>query len=718
MKRSFSLIFFFFCIGLAAQNRVSFIVADSVSGEALPGTIVRIDELKKGASSSADGSVLFHDLPSGEFHFSFSLTGYKQKIILLELPLADSLQPVKVMLQLSAKEMEEVVIASSRTNSRIEDLNMKVEVLGQEDMDEESAIVPGTVTSILGDLAVITVQRTNPVNANDVIRMQGLDGRYTQIMRDGLPLYGGFSGSLGVLSIPPLDLQQVEIIKGAASTLYGGGAIAGLINFVSKTPQDSAVNTFTLNATSLKEYDLNAFSSGKIRRFGYTAFGGWNARTAADVNGDGFSDVPDQLNAIFRPRFFFDINARTKLNIGFGGSIDNRAGGDMIALRQDADSLHVYKLSDRTQRYTADFNLQHERSETQSFQFKSSFSFFDRIYTLPGFSWQGSQYSSFTELNQVHRFGHHTLIAGLNLLTETFDNRTPSVLPGDYSYASAGVFAQDEWQIWKKFSLCAGLRYDYHSRFKGFLLPRISLYYRRSDALSFRLSGGTGYKAPNVFDFYPPSPGLGDLPANIRAEHSSGLNADINYSHAFGEEWSLQLNQAFYYTRIPESVLPAADTSGLIVLMNSAYTQSSIGTDTYLRIGYDDFELYLGYNHTFSQLSGPAGNYNTPFNPQDKFSCTLAYDDEKHWRGGIEASWTGNQFVENNTPVPSFWFTAAMVQYRFSRYSLVLNCENLFDSRQSRYGPMYSGTVSSPQFVSPWGPVEGRVLNLSVKISL
>ena len=154
-----------------------------------------------------------------------------------------------------------------RSNARIEDLNAKVEVLGQEEMDEESELVPGSVSSILGDLSVITIQRTNAVNGNEAIRLQGLDPKYTQLMRDGIPLYGGFTGSLGVFSIPPLDLKQVEIIKGSASTLYGGGAISGLINFISKEPLETPQHSVSLNYTTQNEFNSNTFFSGKHGRF-------------------------------------------------------------------------------------------------------------------------------------------------------------------------------------------------------------------------------------------------------------------------------------------------------------------------------------------------------------------------------------------------------------------------------------------------------------------
>ena len=119
---------------------------------------------------------------------------------------------------------EEVLVTATRTNSRIENLPTWVEVLGAEEMEEESSIRPASIASLFGDIAGAQIQPTSPTTGNLDLRLQGLPGQYTQILRDGVPLYGGFAGSFGLLTVPPLDLKQVVLIKGTNSTLYGAGA--------------------------------------------------------------------------------------------------------------------------------------------------------------------------------------------------------------------------------------------------------------------------------------------------------------------------------------------------------------------------------------------------------------------------------------------------------------------------------------------------------------
>lgn len=134
------------------------------------------------------------------------------------------------------EHMEEVLIRSTRSRRSIANLPTRVEVISGEELAEKGNMKPGDIRMLLNETTGIQTQQTSATSYNSSIRIQGLDGKYTQLLKDGYPLYSGFSGGLSLLQIVPLDLQQVEVIKGSSSTLYGGGAIAGLVNLISKTP--------------------------------------------------------------------------------------------------------------------------------------------------------------------------------------------------------------------------------------------------------------------------------------------------------------------------------------------------------------------------------------------------------------------------------------------------------------------------------------------------
>lgn len=170
--------------------------------------------------------------------FTILHQGYVSKTVSISIPQKDSI--ILILLSQVNNQLEEISVSSVRTNSRIENIPTRVEVLGLDDLKEENGVKPGNIMSLLGDIAGIQMQQVSASSGATYARIQGLNGRYTQLLKDGMSLFGGLSGSFGIMQIPPLDLKQIEIIKGSVSTLYGGDAIGGIINLVSKEPTKSA----------------------------------------------------------------------------------------------------------------------------------------------------------------------------------------------------------------------------------------------------------------------------------------------------------------------------------------------------------------------------------------------------------------------------------------------------------------------------------------------
>ncbi|TWF41280.1 iron complex outermembrane receptor protein/outer membrane receptor for ferrienterochelin and colicins [Chitinophaga polysaccharea] len=619
-------------------------------------------------------------------------------------------------------DLGEVVISSTRNNSRIEDLPMKVEVLGKEEMIEESGIKPGNVASILGDLSVIHIQNTSAVSGNNAIRMQGLDGKYTQLLRDGMPVYEGLSGNFGVLAIPPLDLKQIEIIKGSVSTLYGGGAIAGIINFIAKTPGSKPELTILANRSTLKETNVNAFYSERYGKTGLTLFAGVTTQNPVDVNKDGFSDVPRVRQYLLHPRFFWYINPQSTLIAGYTGTIEKREGGDMQVLEHQANNIHQYTEVNNSNRHSVDLQFTRKNLGGGTLTVKGVGSFFHLQNDEGTFSLIGNQTSTYAEAAYNKKSGRHDWVVGLNNTGEIYRRaKGDSTLLNNYTYNTMGAFVQDGYHITNQFMAEAGLRADYHNVFGWYVLPRLAFVYKPIEDLSIRLSAGTGYKSPAVFTTQTQTIGyrnLLPLGADVKSEKSQGINFDGNYRTNIGKV-EITLNQALYYTHIKNPILPVADDAKkMIRLENMPFAVNSLGTDTYLRMALDHLELYLGYNHTVSKYDNASATH-VAFAPQDKFAGTLAYEIEEKWRFGIENAWVGNQYDYNNQKTPNYWFWAAMISRQFGEHiTVVLNGENIFDARQGKNTPLYTGPVSNPTFAPLWGPIDGRTINLSVKFNL
>lgn len=728
-------------VGAAEAQMVQLRIEDSLTHQPLAGATVRVQtKPPTGVAADANGIARLPNLKPGFTSLMVSLVGYKDAPYTLTLPLTNPDSMLTIRLAAAEAALEEVVVTATRTNRRIEDLPIKVEVLGQEDMDEEAAVVPGNVGSILGDISIIHVQRTSLTTGNQGIRMQGLDPKYTQILRDGLPLFEGFSGNLGVLQIPPLDLKQVEIVKGSASTLYGGGAIGGLINLVSRRPKAERELTAVLNRSTLKETNLNAYYSEQWNsKIGATIFGGYTDQPAVDVNGDGYADVPLIKQFTLHPRLFLTPMERTQLNVGYTLVDEKRTGGDVEAI-YGRDAARTYVVDNTSQRHTVDATLNQSFGQTNTLTARGTASFFDRTQVDEGYRFAGKQLSGYFEAADYLEHGPHTLVTGANLTLEQFRKGAgDSTRITDYNYQTLGVFVQDDYQV-GKVTFQGGLRLDQHNVFGTFFLPRLSVLIKPSDLWSIRTSIGTGYKTPNTFSNLTGADARTSLnyryllPINIgtRPERSLGVNMDVAFHGNIGE-LSVQLDQAFYYTTISNPVVAVTQGNSTsanqrTILQNAAYDITSLGTDTYLRMEYGEIEFYLGFNHTAvrrgdairqgSDVTPIGANTFLPYSPRDKFSLTLAYSIPDKWRFGIESSWVGNQYLYDNQLVPNYWFWAAALERMFGKVSIVLNAENLFNVQQIQYGPVVTGSRNNPTTAPLWGPQEGRIVNLALRYKL
>ena len=258
-----------------SQHTLTAIIKDNESQQPLIGATARLVGTGLGASSDASGKILIENIPDGKQVVQFSYVGYLEKSDTLTFPLT-SPQPLVILLQAAGHEVEEVFITATRSSRTIDDIPTRVEVIAGEELEEKGNMKPGDIRMMLNESTGIQTQQTSATSYNSSIRIQGLDGRYTQIIRDGFPLYSGFSGGLGLLQIAPLDLKQVEVIKGSSSTLYGGGAIAGLVNLVSKTPGEDRELNFLLNGTSALGLDASGFYSARKNKLGTTIFAAYN----------------------------------------------------------------------------------------------------------------------------------------------------------------------------------------------------------------------------------------------------------------------------------------------------------------------------------------------------------------------------------------------------------------------------------------------------------
>ncbi|HEX4852456.1 MAG TPA: TonB-dependent receptor plug domain-containing protein, partial [Puia sp.] len=226
------LLFSFVC---TAQQKLRIKITDEKLKEPISNASVVVKGSSQGISADSTGTAIITVPNNGRITLIISAVSFEEKDLEISLPI--NVEILEVTLNPAGQENEEVVVKATRSSRTIANIPTRIEIISGEELDEKGNMKPGEMRMLLAESTGIQVQQTSATSNNSTFRIQGLDGRYTQILKDGFPLYSGFSGGLSLMQIAPLDLKQIEVIKGSASTLYGGGAIAGLINLVSKTPK-------------------------------------------------------------------------------------------------------------------------------------------------------------------------------------------------------------------------------------------------------------------------------------------------------------------------------------------------------------------------------------------------------------------------------------------------------------------------------------------------
>ena len=705
-----------------AQTPFKVTVKDQETKQPVVGAKVSVKDTEISAVTDANGVAQLTNVTDGEQTIEIFSPGYETKELKVTFPLAQQGENV-VFIKVTNELGEVTVVATTRTGREIDDVPTRVEAIDEEEVDEKSNMRPSNVSMVLNESTGIKVQQTSATTQTQSVRIQGLDGRYTQILKDGFPAFGGFSGSLSLLDILPLDLKQVEIIKGPSATFYGGGAMAGVVNFISKGPEDEPVTNMIFNLTSAGGVDLSVFNSRKFERFGYTFLGSVNYQREYDVDDDDFTELPRTRSFNLSPRLFFDLDDDTRLTVGNSTSYQNRKGGDVFVIRDGADALHQYFEENDSSRNITTLQLERNFSGGRRLVARQSLAFFNREIEIPDHLFAGRQFNSYTDLSYFHPAGKHALVFGLNAVYDRFRERrgVGGVPPRDESRRTFGGYAQDSFDVTEKLSLEAGFRLDHVRDYGLFPLPRVSALYRINERLSSRLSVGFGYKTPSVFTEEAETllfRGVLPVGNTLKAERSRGGTFDVNYRGAAGEKFSYSLNQMFFYTEIEDPLVLSRGSDGLYRFSNAARPVTSAGFETNVRASYDFVKLFAGYTFTSAKAKYLAGDRTLPLTPKSRINSALLFEREADFKAGVEAYYTSSQLLTDRTGTRPFWVMGVFGEKTFGKYSLFVNAENVTDTRQSRFGRVVFPPHQNPTFAEIYTHTEGRVFNGGVKIKL
>ncbi len=721
MKKIFISIFLINTIGiLQAQNTFKAIVKDEDTKEILVGANCIIEGTEIGSVSNLEGEIILNNIANGKFDLVFSYVGYERSEKRFEFPLKEK-SPIVIYLE-PDQELETVTVYSTRTGNRIEEIPTRIEVLGHEEIVEETAINPGNISKLLGETSGIQVQHTSAISGNVSFRIQGLPGKYTQLIQDGFPMYGGFSSGLSLLQIPPLDLHQVEIVKGSASTLYGSDAIAGLVNLITKKPKEEPEFSVLINQTHKGGSDISSFYSSENDKFGITMMAGINTQQAKDVSGNSFTDIPKYKRAVISPKIFYDFNENNHLYVGLSSVIEDRTGGDIEVLKGETNDQHSFYEENQTKRLNTNFKYEYKTSSGNIFTIKAAYGNFDRKMETNTNKFSGVQNNIFSEISYYIHSEKHKWVSGLNFYSDDFNQNQPDDFSLSYSYKTIGLFTQDNWQITDKFFLEPGIRLDYNIQNGAFLLPRLALMYHFTDKFFMRLSGGLGYKLPTPFtdEAERTRYQMVIMPSDLKVEKSTGANLDFNFKTPLFDELFLTVNQVFFITKITDPIIVNKESlqDQIVVNENADGNIISKGLNTNIKLSLDELILYVDYTYLDAQKTYDL-NQQLELTPRNRLTTTLAYEDEEEgWKAGLEAFYFGKQNLEDGSISPDYWLLGASAQKTFGHFTIALNVENILDIRQTRFENIVSGDLNNPVFSELYAPLDGFVGNMVLKIDL
>ena len=614
------------------------------------------------------------------------------------------------------EENHEIIVQGTRSGRRVQDEPIRVEVIAGEEIEEKAILRPGNIAMLVNETGGVRVQVTSPALGAANIRIQGLEGRYTQLLADNLPLYGGQASSLGLLQIPPTDLGQVEVIKGSASALYGASALGGVINLISERPRDGFEAEVLGNVTTRGGQDVTAYAAAPLNETtGLSLTAGAHRQSGQDLDGDGWYDMAayDRLTA--RPRFQWDGDGGSSVYLTMGAMTEDRVGGTLPG--KTVPDGAAYPQTQDTERFDAGLVAETPLSDSATLNLRASATRQDHLHRYGAVVEDDHHTSLFGEASVSGGSGATSWVGGIAFQSAGFRSETFPAF--DYTYDVPGVFAQLEQEATLDLTLAASARVDFHDEFGTQFSPRLSALYRPGN-WTIRGSFGGGFFAPTPFVDAIAAAGLSRLEPLRDLEAETAQTASLDLGYADGP-W--EANLTLFGADIENATRLREIATDRVELVNIDGTTRVRGTEILLRFKQDGFTVtgsYVFVDATEPEPSG-SGRREVPLTPKHTAGLVGMWEEHGKGRIGIEAYYTGEQSLEDNpyrTRSRPYLHLGVLGEITIGKISLFANAENLLDVRQTKYDPLLlpQRAASGQWTVDAWAPLEGFILNGGIRL--
>lgn len=629
---------------------------------------VWLPALVTGGLTDSIGAVLFHDLPAGEYEVEATFAGHfnqKKRV---------SLRPgeqVSLVFNLAPVTLDEVVVTGTMREIRRSDSPIPVEVVSSKLFRRNP--VPNLFEAVGMISGVQPVLNCNVCNTGD-IQINGMEGAYTQVLLDGMPIVSGLGTVYGLMGIPVSLIDRIEVVKGPAGALYGPEAMAGQINIITKDALNAPRLSFDLFGTSWGEVNLDAgmkVRAGKST-VGLLGLNGFWLDNPADKNSDGFTDVAQQKRLSLFNKWQRERPLGRAAQWGARYVGEDRWGGQTTWTPAFRGGDVLYAESIRTHR-TELFGLYQLPLDVPVFvQASCNFHHQDSYYGDVRYA--ARQDIGFLQTYLDKTLGRHQLLTGAALRYTRYDDNTPATATADRT-AVPGVFVQDEMAFGDHNTLLGGLRLDLHPRHGRVWSPRLALHRHLGERQAVRISAGSGFRVVSLFtEDHAALSGAREVVIAETLAPERSWSGNLNYNLKIpAERFFVNLDATAFYTRFSNRIVPDYDSDPQKIIYANLHGSAATRGIT-LQADYSDgLPLRFNAGVTFMDVF-----------QKNEEGVKTAQIRAPHWSGTFTANYvhprsrlafdlTGNWFGPQRLPVvpndfrPEYapWF--ALVNLQVSR---------------------------------------------------
>ena len=621
----------------------------STNGDALPYVNVYLKGTQKGAVSNDNGVFSFKNVSPGKYTIIASFTGYQTQR--RSITVSES-KDVTINFNLPESELldEVVVTGTLKAVSRL-DSSVPVEVYSTTFLKKNPT--PNIFEALQNVNGVRPQINCNVCNTGD-IHINGLEGPYTLVLIDGMPIVSGLSTVYGLSGIPNSLIEQIEIVKGPASSLYGSEAVGGLINIITKLPENAPRFFADSYATGWGEVNLDLGFNTRVGKKANLLFGVnyFNYNNPIDNNGDNFTDLTLQNRISVFQKWNFKRKENRVLSLAGRVFYEDRWGGEMQWNSDYRGGNEIYGESIYTKRGELLGKYQLPIKEKVMFQF--SYTDHDQNSVYGDTAFLAQQKIGFGQFTWDKSLKYHDLLFGAAARYNYYNDSTPATLGAD-EVVIPSVFAQDEIKISKKNTLLLGARYDYDKRHGNIFTPRIAYKFKPTPDDVFRVNAGTGFRVVNIFtEEHAALTGARDVVIVEALKPERSVNINLNYLKKFYTKSGsiIGLDISTWYTHFSNLILPDYDTNPNQIIYDNldgkAVTKGvSVNLDAIVTSGV---KLLVG--GTFQDVSQTENGIKERQILTERFTGTWAAT-YKNYKYNLSVDYTGNIYGPMRLPLLS-----------------------------------------------------------------